>query len=152
MDGYVAKPIQPEELFSVLECPAGEPGSARSSRTLTPEPPVFDPGELLAAVDGDFGLLDLMVSVFREDWPRRVGEVREAIRSRCGADLAGAAHALKSSIGTLRAANAFETARRLEFLGKQEDFAAAEETLPALEEKLHRLESRLSAFIEEGKK
>jgi CheY-like chemotaxis protein len=152
MDGYVAKPIQPEDLFFVLECPAGGLGSPRSSRTLTPEPPVFDPRELLAAVDGDLRLLDLMVSVFREDWPRRVGELREAIRGRRGADLAGTAHALKGSIGTLRASNAFETARRLEFLGKQEDFAAAEETLPALEEKLHRLESRLSAFIEEGKR
>jgi CheY-like chemotaxis protein len=153
MDGYVAKPIQPEELFFTLECAAaGAPGSPSSSRTLTPEPPVFDRRQLLAAVDGDFGLLDLMVTVFREDWPRRMEELRAAIRARRGADLAAAAHALKGSIGTLRASNAFETARRLEFLGKQGDFAAAQETLPALEEKLHRLESRLSAFIEEGRK
>jgi HPt (histidine-containing phosphotransfer) domain-containing protein len=103
-------------------------------------------------VDGDFGLLDLMVTIFREDWPRRMGELRETIRARRGADLSAAAHALKGSIGTLRASNAFETARRLEFLGKQGDFAAAQETLPTLEEKLHRLESRLSAFIEEGRK
>jgi CheY-like chemotaxis protein len=116
MDAYVAKPIQPEELFFVLERPAGDPGPPGSSRPLTPEPPTFEPRELLAAVDGDFGLLDLMVSVFREVWPRRVGELREAIRARRGADLAGAAHALKGSIGTLRATSAFETARRLEFL------------------------------------
>jgi CheY-like chemotaxis protein len=150
VDVCLGKPFIPEDVFFTLEAVTGASAS-REARALSASK-AFDRDALLTEVGGDMDLLGEMVKLFREDWPRRVAQLRAAVRGGRGHDLAASAHALKGSIGTFRAADAFETARRLEFLGRQEDFAAADQTVRSLEEKLRALESSLSTLLEEERK
>jgi HPt (histidine-containing phosphotransfer) domain-containing protein len=57
----------------------------------------FDRGELLARVDNDRELLYELLTIFKEEFPRRLQALREAVDSGDGKLVAVAAHGLKGT-------------------------------------------------------
>ncbi len=108
MDGHVAKPVRYEELIALI-------GSV-ASREQEPLP--------AAGIRGRAGLRKELTRRFVADAEQLHAEMREAIRRRNGAALQRAAHSLRGTAGFFAADGVFDLARRLEELGKAEDFGA----------------------------
>jgi PAS domain S-box-containing protein len=132
MDGYVAKPIQPEELLAVLEAAAG--GGA------------VDREALLARVNGNTKLLGRLTKLFLADSPRLLAAIGKAIGKKDAHAVQMAAHTLKGSVGNFDARRAYEAARRLEDLGRRGDLAAAAAAYRALTREIARVEKELAAW------
>jgi PAS domain S-box-containing protein len=150
MDGYVSKPIRPEDLFSAIEVAIeAASGTVRAAVEVTPKRVECDYLALLAQVDGDRGLLRDIVSLFIEDYPRVLSEVRDAIARTDGQKLEREAHRLRGSIGNFHAKPAVQSALRLEKMGRSGDMVGAVDALAELEADLDALNLALSAIASE---
>jgi two-component system sensor histidine kinase/response regulator len=121
MNDYLAKPVSLEQLGAVIRLWA----SKRSeSQTAEPDPAmegdehhVLDRervSSFLAITRTQSGFLDGLVKTFRQDVPSRLDALRAAASNGDAEDLALAAHALKSSSGTVGAKRMYAVAATLE--------------------------------------
>jgi CheY-like chemotaxis protein/nitrogen-specific signal transduction histidine kinase len=147
MDGYVAKPIQPAELWEALHTLAAGSAGGEAAAAAPAGPPVYDRAVALKRVDGDEGLLRELVELFLDDGPRVLQELRDALAAGDAARVRRAAHTLKSSAGTFGAADAGAAAERLEILARTGDLSGAPAAAAALEEQLGRLLSALRELV-----
>jgi CheY-like chemotaxis protein/HPt (histidine-containing phosphotransfer) domain-containing protein len=156
MDGYVSKPIQPQELFDAIES-LGRAGPDEGLSTPTsPDEPggapggqveaVIDRAEVMRRVGGDMVLLRELIVMFLESWPERLSELRAAIARRDCEAVERAAHSLKGSVGNFAARRAFEATRRVEECARTGDLAGAEAGLAILEAETERLQPALTAL------
>jgi HPt (histidine-containing phosphotransfer) domain-containing protein len=76
-------------------------------------------------------------------------EIRNAIDEADTHRLNRAAHALKGSVANFGARSVFDTAFRLEMMGKDEELGEARETCEALENELNYLKKMLENFVVE---
>ncbi len=109
-------------------------------------PEIFDQAAALAQVDGDSELLQELVTLFLDDYPRLLGEITEAIARGEGQALARTARSLKGAVGALAAQGAFAAALTLEQIGKAGDLTQAAEAYASLEKELAALSSALAAL------
>ena len=100
MDGYVSKPIVPQQLFAAVE---QQPAAC-----------VFDEAELLARLCGDVGVMADVIDAFLEDCPARLNAIESAVRGSHADLLRAEAHALKGSAANLSATALFDAAQALE--------------------------------------
>ena len=98
MDEYLTKPIQLDDLARAIEKLA--PASAAESAPATPGPesPAFDPENLLKSFGGDKVALRRLVSLFVENTPPIVENIRRAAQERDPSALHREAHTLKGSL------------------------------------------------------
>jgi PAS domain S-box-containing protein len=154
MDDYVSKPIKAEELFAVIDRVAN---GLRDNRKQRPsfssrgnEPPpkdVFDISQALEVVNRDRELLKEIATLFLENLPDTIAQIRGAIAKSNANALERAAHSLKGSVGNFGAKRAFEAAYRLEFMGKEGRLAGAEGVLSELETELKELEAAMKGVL-----
>ena len=138
MDGYLSKPIRARELLAVIEqvlSGEAQPNPAAAAAKAA----VVDWATALDRLQGDRGLLEEIVDVFREECPRLMAQARQAIAGGDAAQLRLAAHTLKGALVNFAAQDAVEAARRLEMLGKQGALAEAPQAFSELERQLERL-------------
>ncbi len=134
MDGYVAKPVRPHELYAVVE---GIHRALRREFALADLP--FEWDAALESVGGDEAMLRELAEMFFVECPKLMQQIREHIAGADGPELRRAAHTLKGSAHVFGAEGAAEAAHRLEEIGREEAFADAEEALALLEEEVTRL-------------
>jgi response regulator RpfG family c-di-GMP phosphodiesterase/anti-sigma regulatory factor (Ser/Thr protein kinase) len=108
MSGFLSKPFRPGELFKVVErfgSLAGPPDA----------PPVDLPGlRTMLADERMEGIMEELLVTFRAEGPRRLEAMRAALEAGDLAEVARAAHALKSSAGTIRAGRLATALQRVE--------------------------------------
>jgi CheY-like chemotaxis protein/HPt (histidine-containing phosphotransfer) domain-containing protein len=178
MDGYVTKPIQPQQLFEAIEevisrdksKETRDEGYARDAGTrmrdegvkpdshsssLVPHPSSLDPEVLdktavLKRVGGDLELLQELLDLFLHDCPQQLAAIREAIAGPDSEALERAAHRIKGAVGTFGARAAVEAALRLETMGREGDLTQAEAAYAALEAGIQRLKPALAALVAEN--
>jgi two-component system, sensor histidine kinase and response regulator len=131
MDGYVSKPLRPDELFATIDqlCGTGgtsEPSSGSVSGAPPPPPRTIDLDALLAGFGGNRKLVNEVVDVFLEDAPKMLQRITSAARTNDAAELASAAHALKGAAGLFSQGAAYQSSKRLEHLAKAKDLSQAE--------------------------
>ncbi len=156
MDHYVSKPLRPRDLDEVLNgltpvvaadederTASATASSSNSSATL-------EMAVALERVDGDVELLRELAGLFLDECPKRTAEIRQAILQENATKLQEAAHTLKGSVGNFGFPAAFEAARHLETIGREQDWAHAEAAWSTLEDALARLESALTELGREG--
>src|SRR3981189_2127359 len=78
----------------------------------------FDHAELLARVDHDRELLHDLLTIFKEEFPRHLQALRDAVDSGDGKLVAVAAHTLKGMLLNLAAGQAATAVGRLEQIGR----------------------------------
>ena len=125
MDDYLTKPLQLDELTRVLhhwlqESPM-TPSPEGPASSPAPEQPLLDGPTLQGLLDlddGATGLLSEMVAIFRDDTPRRIQDILEALDKGDADELSRAAHALKGGSGALGAKALRVLAADLEALGR----------------------------------
>jgi PAS domain S-box-containing protein len=139
MDAYLAKPIDADELFEVVEgfaAPALGDGVERPERERFAD--ALDAAAIVDRLDGDHAAVRTMARLFLMEYPRCLGDLRAALGTGDAAAVTRAAHALKGSIG-LFGALGYDAARRLELIGQQGALAEAPGALRLLETELSRL-------------
>ncbi|MDE2810074.1 MAG: response regulator [Gemmatimonadota bacterium] len=135
MDGYVAKPVRPHELYAAVE--GGGPDA--EAGLLAPADVSSEWDAALERVGGDEAMLRDLAEMFFAECPKLMQQIREHIADADGPELRRAAHTLKGSAHVFGAAAAAEAAHRLEEIGREEAFADAEEALALLEDEVARL-------------
>jgi two-component system sensor histidine kinase/response regulator len=153
MDGYVSKPIQVDSLRSEIDRLTRN-SESKEGQTVTKADKdlphlTFDYEELLARVENDRELLRDLLMIFREEFPRQLLALREAVEARDGNRVAAAAHTLKGMLSNLAATQAAATAARLEHLGRQGEASGFDEVFAAFESDARILLPQLDACMPE---
>ena len=145
MDGYLSKPVRPQELDSILEAyisrqksVAGEPTESLDS--------CLNEEDLLQRVDGDRAFLAELAEIFRGDYPKQIQIARSGIEAGQSEKVRHIAHALKGALSNLSAAHASALASSLEGMGESGNLSAAGVTLAELEKELLRVDRKLQAI------
>jgi two-component system sensor histidine kinase/response regulator len=152
MDDYIAKPIQPRELWQKLsdlvQTPAspGGDGRAQSSRQAAA---VLDREELLQRVAGDRRLMLDLVELFLADCPTLWASVEDALARGDADRLTRAAHTLRGAAAQLGARPVRQAAEQLETASRQGDLSGAAPLAVALREELKHLQPVLEALAKE---
>lgn len=97
----------------------------------------------LARVDGDEELLREVAQLFLADYPRALGEIREAIASGDAKRLEREAHGLKGAAANFGAEPVVAAALELELMGRKGETGGAEAGLASLEALLNQLREEL---------
>ncbi|HEV2490232.1 MAG TPA: response regulator, partial [Candidatus Acidoferrales bacterium] len=148
-DDYVSKPIQAEELYSVidrLQKPSLDSNNGQSmSASPSPAPP-FVTEELLDHVQGDRELLADIIRLFRAEVAMLLRELREAAQKADAAAISRTSHTLKGSIGNFGSGPAYQAAKKIDEIARTGDAAAAGALLPHLESEIERLQTALEPY------
>jgi PAS domain S-box-containing protein len=141
MDGYVAKPVQPRELYHAIAKLV--PNAAISEKETVPPPIVQDRGEALSHVGGDVKLLRELTEVFLKDYPRMIEEVIDGLCAGDSAKVKRAAHSIKGAVSILGGKAAYEAALHLETRARQGDLSHAEAAWHTLRQALEQFQRAL---------
>ncbi|HUE87928.1 MAG TPA: response regulator [Vicinamibacterales bacterium] len=144
MDGYLAKPIDVEELIALVEAsadgheppPAGAPVGSSAGQRL-----VFDEQAALAHAGGDRRLLTEVIAFFQSDSPATLRRIDRAIKRTDAEALRHAAHALKGALATVGSPAGREAAMALEQAGRSGNLRAARELYATLHQTIVALNS-----------
>jgi PAS domain S-box-containing protein len=143
MDGYLSKPIRPEQLWRTVHTLAAEAGSEGNGRAAG-----LDRKALLANVGGDAGLLAELARLFLDDGPAWRERLRAALAAGEAERVRAVAHALKGSVANFTTAGAYRLAVRLEKQAAAGHLAEAAATLPALDAAVAEVEAALAPLAD----
>ena len=147
MDGYISKPIRPQELDEMLDrfTSGGHEVAAQES---TPKDDVdtVSADELLERIGGDRELLAEWVELFREDYPLQLARARAALEIGDAVALGRVGHTLRGALGNLAAPNASRMACDLELIGETGEPGFARVKIEGLEHELARVCAALESL------
>jgi PAS domain S-box-containing protein len=132
MDGYVSKPLRAGELLhairEVLPDAPIEPTRTLQRQTVSS----FDAGAALERLGGNAELLLEIASLFRQEGPRLLREIDDALECGDARRARKAAHSLKGSAGLFAAEGLAEAAVELEQRGEAGDLTGSRAVFPRL--------------------
>ncbi|GAB4335456.1 MAG: hypothetical protein Kow0037_15330 [Calditrichia bacterium] len=123
MNGYVSKPVDPEQLAKVIQehLKDVQPRKvAKKEENTRPGQPVFDKEAVLERVDGDVEFLQELLIEFIADVPSNVENLQENYRAGQLGEVTRLAHTLKGSSRNLGAMQLGEIAYQIEMAAKKE--------------------------------
>jgi two-component system, sensor histidine kinase and response regulator len=148
MDGYVSKPLKPDELFAQIEALTGTPAHTTTHADATAGTASVDLSALLASFGGRADLVSGVVDVFFEDAPAMLRRLDTAVAARDATEVASAAHAIKGAVGLFSQGEAYETARTLEHRGRGGDLGDVGAAYDAVKTSVTQLIAELRALRE----
>ena len=150
MDAYVSKPVRADELFAAIDAIAGSPAPEETPTDMpapSAGPPNHQSVEISALLAGFAGRRDLVkevIDVFLTDAPVMLTRLKAAARASNAADLVGAAHALKGSVGLFSQGEAYAEARALELRARGGDLTSADRASQDIERSVSALMTELA--------
>ncbi|MDE1175664.1 MAG: response regulator [Edaphobacter sp.] len=151
MDGYLSKPIRPEELDEVLELYVSQKAkSAEEETSPLSNNSSVDIAQLLDRIDDDRSLLADLTDIFRNDYPKQLQMAQAALDTQDAAALQRVGHMLKGVLSNLSAIKASELASTLEDLGRAQHISNAQATLDELSPELDRVAHVLNSLCPEN--
>jgi len=109
----------------------------------------LDFNELLARVDNDRELLVDLLTIFKEDFPRHLQTLKEAVARADAKSVATAGHTLKGMLSNLAATRAAGLAARIEQSGKEGQTQNLNQLLSEFESEAGSLLPQLEAYVAE---
>jgi signal transduction histidine kinase/DNA-binding response OmpR family regulator len=143
MDSYLSKPLTRELLLETIESIVKDGQSAVAPAPTTC--PAFIRAVWLDNLDGDTELLDRVTTLFKENTPAYLAQMRQAIAQRDGLALEKSAHTLLSSLGIFGAHRAKDMARTLQITGQVENFDEAAKRFVEFENETDRIYAALAS-------
>jgi CheY-like chemotaxis protein len=140
MDGYVSKPLRVGDLFQAIAEVLPQAASTRSAGV----PPELE--ACLDSVGGERAALEKIVTLFLEQYPVLLTQIRDAANEGDCTTAAKAAHRLSGSLGVLAATQALEAARRVEQLSALSDREGLDAAVTALEHEVAECVGPLERF------
>jgi two-component system sensor histidine kinase/response regulator len=147
MDGFLSKPVHPQELDEVLD--GYWTRSAKPLANSQENAPAIAERELMERIDGDVVLLSELVDLLRVDSQIQIHGTREAIESGNARAVQVTAHTLKGALSNLAAGRASRVAEELEAMGASGHLEGADEKLIELERELARAMKGLESLRQE---
>jgi two-component system, sensor histidine kinase and response regulator len=134
-DGYLSKPISPEQLDAALESYTDlrrddtrlKNGNHRSAVA------TVNAAELLQRIDGDRVLFAELVEILREEYPVQLRNARESIAREDATAVERVGHTLRGALENLSATHASRIAAEIELIGRSGNLSLAGPTLVELE-------------------
>jgi two-component system, sensor histidine kinase and response regulator len=151
MDGYVSKPLRPQDLFSAIDmfCAPSSDSRAAAVTASSSEPAhEVDRAALVASFGGKAALVADVAGVFLADTPAMLERLRTAARAGDAGQVAAAAHAIKGAAGLFSQGKAFECARRLEKVARAGDLSSLDAVCADLETAVSSLTDELRGMIQ----
>jgi two-component system, sensor histidine kinase and response regulator len=153
MNSYLSKPIQPDLLLKTLDelvvSASGSPTThdgitapglaEREAQGALDASVYYDRASALRRIGGDESLLEDLMDLFVEDYPKQLHRIRDAQERGDHTALHSYAHTLKGTIGHFSAARALKAAGHLEEIAMGRDLAAIQEGIAKLEDELNLL-------------
>jgi two-component system, sensor histidine kinase and response regulator len=151
MDGYLSKPISPQELDDVLDqyLAPERLGTLAAGTSQAQESPIRVK-DLFERIDGDRALLSELLVLLREDSLEQIQTAHEAISKGDAATLRRVGHALRGALANLAAPTAASIAGELESMGTAGAIAPGAITLARLEKELARVIASLEGLCMEA--
>jgi HPt (histidine-containing phosphotransfer) domain-containing protein len=110
---------------------------------------MIDLTELLARVENDRELMRELLLIFKEEFPRHLQALRDAVDSLNAQRVVAEAHTLKGMLSNLAAGPAAEAAARLEQLGRSREVSEFQEAYASFERISKKLLLQLDACMAE---
>lgn len=157
MNDYVTKPIRPQELYATIDrCLAD--GDGDEPAPPAPEPELTTTSLDLAAAARDLGDRELvltMAGMLLAEWEQHLTRIKSSVQGRDAAQLAMAAHTLKSLLAMFHAERARRLALDLEQAAGQSssealDWSRCARLAEALSEEMSRLKPEMELFVRGG--
>jgi CheY-like chemotaxis protein len=150
MDGYISKPINAQELLTLVETLGAQARSAKLSDQRGPDGGApFDFRAALARLEGDVEIFKEQVVFFLRDAPALLVEIQDALAASDSGKLRTAAHRLKGLAASFDAQIVIERAFDLEQRGQRGgDWPGADAVRQSLEEALGQLTVALTGYLE----
>ena len=147
MDGYIAKPLHPTELFEVVEHLGSPSNAVASTSELSHAATVaaFDQNTALNNVGGDMDMLKEIIEIYLQECPGWLQAIQEGLKSGDTDKVHRTAHTLKGGVGTFGPTTARDLAEKLEIMGRNKDLAGGEDILTQLEAAISELRPALEA-------
>ncbi|QEG00586.1 Signal transduction histidine-protein kinase BarA [Stieleria maiorica] len=150
MDGYVSKPIDPEQLARTLSefAPTLSPPPPDVTDTETTAAPESAPESAADVIDLEFaqtripGGADGVKEVARlllDECPKMIDAIAEGLANKDASQVRRSAHTLKGSADWFAAKRVVAAAKRIEYFARDEDLDAAAAALPELEQEVAQL-------------
>jgi CheY-like chemotaxis protein len=137
MDGYVSKPIDPEQLFNTLDKFApSSPGRTTDVVSVGSDvgtTNVLDLESAQARIPGGFEAVKQVAQLLLDECPKILADIREGLASTNATQVQRGAHTLKSSADVFAARGVVAAARRLEEIGRDGDLTSARDAFADLE-------------------
>jgi HPt (histidine-containing phosphotransfer) domain-containing protein len=153
MDGYISKPIRPEELDGILDQYVTQKttSSDKTDTTMSQNGSV-DIAQLLDRIDDDRALLAELTDIFRTDYPRQLQLAQEAIDANDTVELQRVGHMLKGALSNLSATRGSELAGNLEQIRSMQEIASSQAILNELTVELRTVVQTLDSLCPENAK
>ncbi|MFL5341772.1 MAG: response regulator, partial [Gemmataceae bacterium] len=148
MDEYLSKPIRAQDLLDVVGRFGGR-ASAHGSRVdraaVAPGPPAgpYDRAAALARVEGDAGMLGVLIESYFREGPALVAGLRQGLEGHHSHQVRQAVHALHGMLGVFSAHSALQATEAVRDLAAAGDLPGATRALAELEHQLGRLNNAL---------
>ena len=150
-DGYLSKPISPEQLDEALDSYThlGRDDVRLKTSSNDSSVATVNAAELLQRIDGDRVLLAELVEILREETPGQLREARESVARGDATELERLGHALRGAFANLSATRASGIATELESIGRSGNLALAGLKLVELENEVHHVMETLEELSRE---
>lgn len=149
MDNYIAKPVSPEKINSVLGLYLAHAAKQPAHEHQPPAPddsPIFDRASFLARVVHDETLAAEVAGVFIETTPEHIAHLRRTIEEGLSSlEVRQCAHRIKGAAGNISAMQLYQHALELEHEASEGHLARCLELLPRLEQAFTELRGTLQA-------
>ena len=136
MDDYLSKPIDPDELRSIIA-----KHSADDSKTMV------DIEAALKQVGGDHKSLEELVTMFLREGPAQLLRISDAIESQDSQKLLLAAHSFKGQINFFTTGPSLDAVKRLETMARNNSVSSADSVFNDLQEAYESLADELSTIF-----
>jgi CheY-like chemotaxis protein len=149
MDGYISKPINAQDLLTLVETLGTQVRSAKVSDQRGPEAGAqFDFRAALTRLEGDVEIFKEQVVFFLRDAPGLLAGIQEAVAAGDADKLRTTAHRLKGLAAAFDAQAVTERAFDLEQRGQRGELPGADAVRQSLEETLGQLTAALIGYLE----
>jgi CheY-like chemotaxis protein len=141
MDGFVTKPITPEEVDAAILAALNDTSKIdrdmgadehQEKATEGSELP-WDPSTTLEQLGGDETLLQEVIDIFLEEAPKHLAALRVAVEQGIAETVETTAHTLKGEFGYLCVPGISQRASQIEEMGRSNDIRGAAGLLPQFE-------------------
>jgi len=146
MDGYISKPANSQQIEDAIAKILGsEPGHevASAPAIVLASPTFCNSANALARLGGDTQILNEIVTIFLEESPKQIAQLRQALEESDGETIERIAHTMISELGYLDISGASHRARDLEHMGRTRALEKAPEVLAALEAEMRAVASEV---------
>jgi len=135
MDGYVAKPVRPQELAEAIErcLSLQETTSPATTPANPPATDIYDAAVLLDTLDGEEELVRTIIDGFLEDIPCQIDTLKAALVQGDAPVVRRQAHTIKGASANVGAEVLRQTAYEVEKAGESGDLGKAASLTPEID-------------------